>query len=201
MRFAEQLGRHATEASLLAVIAGEPAAPHVASCAGCQARLADLRAWTAETAAGAAEAADAVFTAERLAAQRAQVLRRLEAAGRSARVIAFPVGTGLPARSVTARIARWTAAAAAAGLVVGVASGRFFDTRVPSAPVVASAPEPAVPLSTIVSTTHETFESLDEAALLDAAYDRVAVDALRTIDDITPRAREVVLASGPRRRP
>ena len=43
-------------------------------------------------------------------------------------------------------------------------------------------------------------DDLDEAALLDAAYDRVSLGALQTIDDMTPRAREVVFARGPRAR-
>ena len=43
-------------------------------------------------------------------------------------------------------------------------------------------------------------DALDEAALLDAAYDRVSMDALQTIDDMTPRAREITLLSSSRSR-
>ncbi len=199
VRFAERLGRHASEASLLAVIAGEPATPHAASCASCQARLADLRAWVDGTAAEAGALADDVFTPARLAAQKDQVLARLEAAGRSARVIAFPLGAAVPERRVTSQVVRWAAAAAVAFFMIGLASGRLLDPHttpqsaantVP-APRAASAPASAAPVTATAD--------LDEAALLDAAYDRISLDSLRTIDDMTPRAREVALAGMPRR--
>lgn len=181
--------------------------PHVAGCAQCQTRLAAVTAWVDDTASDAAAIADAVFTPDRLARQRAAVLARLEAAGRSARVIAFPVGTPGAPVSNTARAMRWTVAAAVAGLAVGIASGHLFDWHpeaVRSATVSAPA-APAVPLSRIVSAPDAieaaSLESLDEEGLLDAAYDRVAVDALRAIDDITPRAREMARSTPPRRFP
>lgn len=206
MRFAERLhfARHAGDARLLAMAAGEPATPHVERCAGCQARLAELRAWTRATAADAAEAADAVFTPARLAAQRASVLKRLESAGRSARVIAFPHGAPAPAAIRPARVLRWTAAAAAAGLMIGVASGHLLEWHPEGARTASAGPAPAVPLSRIVSSpgNHAApAEMLDEERLLEAAYDRVAVDALEAIDDITPRAGELARSAPPRRFP
>ena len=191
-------GRHVTERRLAAMAAGAPETAHVSGCALCQARLTELRAWLDGTAADAAALADAVFTPDRLAAQKQQVLARLEAAGRSARVIAFPVGTLAPSRPATMQIVRWASAAAAAGLIIGVVSGRWFDphTTAPAPQTIVQnppvAPEPAA--------QDRGREHLDEAALLDAAYDRVSLGALQTIDDMTPRAREVVLAVGPRSR-
>jgi hypothetical protein len=200
MGFAERFGRHTTDKTLMTIVGGASVTPHVSSCALCQARLADLRAWTAGVAADAGAMADAVFTAERLVQQKTEILRRLESAGRSARVIAFPVGAPAAAPGHRAQVLRWTAAAACAGLVVGLASGRLFDPRVPVGPSVASSGAIAPPLSGVASPASALTQSLDEAALLDAAYDRVAIDALQTMDDITPRAREIALASMPGRR-
>ena len=198
MRFAERLTTltHATDRRLLAIVAGEPAPAHVASCAACQSRLEVLRAWTADVSAEAAAAADEIFTADRLAAQRARVLKRLDAAARPARVISFPAGAPIPSVSSTARVVRWAAAAAVGGLMVGLGAGALFingDDASPAASSV-SAPGPAaVPLSAIVASETPAGDALDEEGLLNAAYERVDVDALRTIDDITPRAREVAV--------
>lgn len=195
MRLGETFGRHASERALLAVIAGEAPAPHVSACASCQARLAELRTWIDATASEAGALADEVFTPDRLATQRQQILARLEAAGRSARVIAFPIGGPAPARRAADGILRWAAAAAVAGILIGLASGRLLD-RQPSRPsVMAGAPSPAAETGAAVAAPR-----LDEAALLDAAYDRISLESLRTIDDMTPRAREVVLAGLPRSR-
>lgn len=199
MRFAERLTTraHASDTRLLAIVAGEPASPHVASCVACQSRLEGLRAWTSGVSAEAAGVADAVFTADRLAAQRARILKRLEAAGRQARVISFPAAAAMPSVSGTARVFRWAAAAALGGLMVGLGAGMLFmDRDISPAPASASvtAPRPVtVPLSSIVAAGTPEGDALDEEGLLDAAYERVDVDALRTIDDITPRAREVAV--------
>lgn len=199
MRFAEMFGRHASEPALLAVIAGEPETAHVSSCAPCRARLAALRAWVGDTAADAGAMADAVFTPDRLAEQKSEILRRLEAAGRSARVIAFPAGAAAPALQSTRQVLRWVAAAAVAGVMVGLASGRLLDLNGTQAsrPAGPSARTQTPPRAQSLATAAD---ELDEAALLDAAYDRISLDSLRTIDDMTPRAREVTLAALPRAR-
>ncbi len=201
MRLAERLGRHASEATLAAIIAGEPSTPHVASCAPCQARLADLRAWVDGTAADAGAMADAVFTPDRLAAQTDAVLARLEAAGRSARVIAFPAGAATPSTRATADVVRWAAAAAVAFFMIGLASGRLLDPHTPPSQQARNAPAAPRPAAGVPAggATAVSAGDLDEAALLDAAYDRVSLDSLRTIDDMTPRARELTLAGMPRR--
>ena len=203
MRLAEMMGRHTTEAGLLAIIAGEPAPAHVSSCAACQARLAELRAWVDGTAADAAAIADDIFTPERLAAQKQQVIARLEAAGRQARVIAFPLGAPAPVRRVTQEVIRWTAAAAVAGILVGLVSGRLLYPETAATPQSAvntpAAPRAAAP-DAVVAQPIASAGDLDEAALLDAAYERVSPASLKAIDDMTPRAREIALARIPRAR-
>lgn len=200
MRFAERLTAlaHPSDRRLLAIVAGEPASAHVASCAACRSRLEGLRAWTGGTAAEATAIADDIFTPDRLAAQRARILKRLEAASRPARVITFPAGAAAPAVSGTTRVVRWAAAAAVGGLLVGLGAGALFinsdRAAAPSASASPAAPGPAaVPLSAIVASEAPAVDALDEEGLLNAAYERVDVDALRTIDDITPRAREVAV--------
>jgi len=198
MRLAEKLRRHASESALLAVMAGETPSTHVSSCATCRARLDDLRAWAASGADDAAAIADEVFTPERLAAQKQQVLARLEALGRPARVIAFPFGAPAPSRSSTTDVLRWAAAAAVGGILVGLASGRMLDRHFTpgSGPIAQNTPSAPAALPAA-----STLAGLDEAALLDAAYDRVSLDVLEPIDEMTPRVREVARAAipGPRR--
>jgi len=137
--------------------------------------------------------ADESFPAERLAVQHAQIFRRLEAAERPARVIAFPRFTQ-PLTSRTSHASRWIAAAAAAGLIVGVGVGQLMDLRHSLSPQptiqarVASVPIPRgrdariQPLSA----------ARDEAFLseLDATLSRAAVPELRALDAFTPRADE-----------
>jgi hypothetical protein len=77
---------------------------------------------------GEAEA-DAVFTADRLRAQQQHIERRLAHVGRPARVISFPGQfVRRTIHASTSRTApRWMAAAAAAGLFIGVALGASYE--------------------------------------------------------------------------
>ena len=74
-----------------AVTSGEPVAdPHLATCADCQSRYAAFTDWLERIHDDARDEAEEVFPPEKLAAQQAQVMRRLEALERPARVIMFP---------------------------------------------------------------------------------------------------------------
>jgi hypothetical protein len=106
-----------------------PVAEHLTDCDDCGARYAELTEFMEGLGTEAAAEADAVFTPERLRAQRLHISRRLEHIGHPARVITFPgradrqhfgPSAGRPAR-------RWIAAAAAAGLFIGVGAGLFLD--------------------------------------------------------------------------
>jgi hypothetical protein len=138
--------------------------------------------------------ADAVFTPERLRAQRLQIGRRIEQLTRPARVITFPgqlVPRGLSVSS--ARFApRWVAAAGAAGLFVGIAlgasyrwdapglvTGREAVIRLPqSAPAAARAIQPAAADDVFLSE-------------LETALDRPRTRELVAIDALTPHFREI----------
>lgn len=98
---------------------------HLASCAVCRRRQARLASRLASSRAGAQAAADAAFPPEALERQRSAILQRIARAG-SARVIAFPRTSAEPtAPHATVRDPRWILAAAAAGLILGVAVGQL----------------------------------------------------------------------------
>jgi hypothetical protein len=166
--------------------------PHLESCPACRARFAELSSWLDALRLDARAEADESFSPERLAAQHAQILRRLEAAERPARVIAFP-RFAQPLTSRTSHASRWIAAAAAAGLIVGVGVGQLMDlrhslstqrpTQARVAPItMARGLDPRIPSVT-----------RDEAFLseLDASLSRAAVPELRALDAFTPRAGEL----------
>jgi len=182
-----------------AVSTGQPAAdPHLASCAECQSRYTAFTAWLDGLRDDARAEADKAFPPERLAAQHAQVLRRLEALEKPARVIAFP-RFGRPVTSTQGHAQRWVAGAAAAGLVIGLAAGQFLDFRhkfastVPqpqnttvrfTTPQQPGGPMAAIPREPLVS---------DETIFYggDTAQSVVRVSTLQSMDDITPRARDL----------
>ena len=104
---------------------------HVRTCEVCARRYEQVG-WRIEALRAAdQDACDAVFTPERLDQQRNQILRRLEHLGRQARVLHFPEKAprhlSLPHRSHV--WSRWVAAAAVAGLLIGVSLGSFIDLR------------------------------------------------------------------------
>ncbi len=196
--------RHLSDAALADVwtaASGNPAtAPHLESCADCRERYEALTAWLDEVRDEATAEADAAFPADRLAAQHAHILNRLEAMDRPVRVITFPKF----ARPIAERPAisnRWIAVAAAAGLVIGVAIGQWMDfphrfgpqpTRTPETAVTATAPvqqDDDVMLHTASRTiSDEALLSELEAALAMTP----SVEPLRAIDTITPRSRDFV---------
>ena len=164
--------------------------PHLESCAACRARFAELSSWLDTLRHDATREADEAFPIERLAAQHAQIFRRLEAAERPARVIAFPK-FAQPLTSRTSHASRWVAAAAAAGLIVGVGVGQLMDLRhsfSPQPTTQARVAPAAIPRGIqVVNTTG------DEAFLseLDASLSRAAVPELRALDAFTPRASDL----------
>jgi hypothetical protein len=168
--------------------------PHLESCAACRARFAELSSWLETLRNDGTREADEAFPIERLAAQHAQIFRRLEAAERPARVIAFPK-FAQPLTSRTSHASRWVAAAAAAGLIVGVGVGQLMDLRHSFSPqpttqarvAPTAIPRGLDPRIQVVNTTG------DEAFLseLDASLSRAAVPELRALDAFTPRASDL----------
>ena len=86
-----RLSAHLDDAALTAIWTdGRTSHPHLDRCVACRARFADVSTWLENIRVDAITEADENFSAERLAIQQAQIFRRLEAAERPARVIAFP---------------------------------------------------------------------------------------------------------------
>lgn len=189
-----------------------PAAEHLADCASCAERYAEFERFMTSLRDEADNELDVWFPADRLRAQQQEIARRLESIGRAARVISFPGRvTARRSHPSTARLAtRWIAGAAAAGLFVGVAAGRFFDFGTRSEAGMAGrrnvaqrslreidnpslparlAPSPAVTSASVTVETDDMFMSA-----LDLALDQPHTSELVAFDALTPHVREISLS-------
>src|SRR5215217_6729793 len=105
---------HLDDAALAAIWTGnlEPGAtstdPHLRQCAECRVRYGAFGSWMNDIRAEALAEAEEAFPTERLVAQQAQILRRIEVAERPGRVIAFP-NAASPAASPRSSAGRWVA--------------------------------------------------------------------------------------------
>ena len=178
-----------------------PSAEHLTDCNACRAAYAELTAFMEGMRLHAAAETDAVFTPERLRAQQQRIATRLEHVGRPARVISFPGTVGGRDLTVSAtRIApRWVAAAAAAGLFLGVALGASYEwerrVRTPHRLVATGRPAARPTRLSPVGTRGNTPASVadDEAFLsdLEAALQRPHTRELAPFDALTPHVRDV----------
>ncbi|MCL4847898.1 MAG: hypothetical protein KJ066_15260 [Acidobacteria bacterium] len=190
---------HMADEALLACAVDRDLAPvadwrHVETCAVCRARADALADECLALSVALAAEADGRLSAPRLDRQAASIGRRLRGAAFPARVLRFPSpSTVLDAAKAARR--RWVAAAAVAGLFVGLVAGRLLgpsvlgtspaDESMTAAPtLVASSSTGEVGLSTMALT--------DEALLIevDAAMVAPRIEPLATLDAITPRAHE-----------
>ena len=189
--------------SYLAERAGEaidpPVADHLADCADCSARYAELVRFLDDLRADGDAEADAVFTPERLRAQEQHIARRLEAIGRPARVISFPGRMAGPHMRVSSArgVARWIYSAAAAGLVIGVGLGAFYEAewRMMSQrrqTSVIARQRDTRPTSVATAGINPATEASDDAFLseLDVALDHPRTRELQPFDALTPHVRE-----------
>jgi anti-sigma factor RsiW len=164
---------------------------HCARCDACAARRAEIERLLRDVGDAASAEADAVFPADRLAAQHARILQRIEQDGRPARVIAFPAGQSSEIRPLRTRpAARWIAAAAAAGLAVGVLAGHLAHdlptfgrpSRTPAVSTAAARPTSRQPVLRAVVLNDE--QLLDE---IDHAIEGPSLAVLRPLNDLTPQ--------------
>ena len=99
---------------------------HLAHCAACEARYAALRSAFDLTRDAAAADADAACSEDRLARQRERIMRRIDALQTGPRVLPFPAAPQPGHVAAQPRvIRRWVAAAAVAGLLLGLGAGRL----------------------------------------------------------------------------
>lgn len=196
--------RHLTDRELLETVvdagADDRATPssagaHAAGCTLCAARREHLRSELA-CLPGVAEAAfGATLTPERLLAQRRRILRRIEhaaAAPGAARLLRFPAAAAPgPVAATSAR--RWSAAALAAGFVVGALAVGWVDvTRNLPAGESSTAPVPiVVPAANTASPSAMADEELMRD--LEEALAAPGISPLATLDAMTPRLREAAI--------
>ncbi len=183
-----------------AVASGLPAAdPHLDACAECRSRYAGFTGWLDRIHDDGVGEAEEAFPPERLAAQQAQVMRRLEALERPARVIAFP-RFSRPVTSTQGHAQRWIAGAAAAGLVIGLAAGQVFDLRNMFTPV--RTPEATTQISRLGASSPTarpavvpvSASSVSDETLYfggDPTRTTEGLSTLKSIADITPRSRDL----------
>ena len=164
---------------------------HLDTCTACARRDAGWRDALDRTRAAADRAADEVFTPSRLARQRAAILERI---GRlePARVLAFPTATTTtPVRPNRLRT-RGVAGAAAAGLLVGVITGRYVSLAPRQPPQQVGTSALARPARVVVTPVRAAVIVTDDEFLsqVDTAIGGPRVPELRAIDDFTPRVRD-----------
>jgi hypothetical protein len=173
-------------------------ADHLAGCDPCSVRRAEVTRFMQDVLAEAERESDAVFTLERLRAQQQRIARRVEHVSRSGRILSFP--SQLVQRTVAARTVRiaprWMAAAAAAGVFVGVALGTSYRSdRAPRTAItgnsVVMGPAQQTPVVTRANNGSEF--GADDAFLseLEKALDRPRTRELLAIDALTPHFREI----------
>jgi hypothetical protein len=164
---------------------------HLDRCDRCAGRRDRLEHFFLEVRDGAAGDADAAFTDQRLATQRERILHRIEQDGRPARVIAFPAAAGPEPRPLRSRpAARWIAAAAAAGLTIGLLAGHLahdlpsFRAPVRSPGMAAASRRPPQPGLRMATATINEDEFLGE---VEDALDGPSLAVLQPLNDLTPR--------------
>ena len=174
---------------------------HLQTCAECRQRFAAFSNWLEALRTDAVAEADEVLSAERLATQRAQIARRLEALEHPtpARVLSFPRFAGPTARAADGP-RRWIAGAAAAGLLIGVGLGRLITVDAPSGRQIATISAPQQQMARGAAADRDSMvlvpalsQAGDEAYLdeFEVVTSQVRVpESLQYLNAITPGARD-----------
>jgi hypothetical protein len=182
--------------------ADPPAAEHLQECAQCSFRFNELALLMDRLRTEGDAQADAIFTPERLWEQRQAIMQRIEHVGHAARVIGFPVRVSRHVVRATTRVTpRWLAAAAAAGLFIGVAAGSlFFDmgSRVIGTPSMMARGKPqrteVAPPPVRVTSPASVVEEIDDDQFLsdlEQALQNHRVRELMPLDALTPHAQDI----------
>lgn len=190
MRLADVMFRrgHLSEAALVEVWSTGVRPVHLDRCDICAERALEISHWLEDVKALGRTDADVVFTSERLTAQRGQVLQRLEQLDRPAKVISFPArNTRVSETGEGRRVSpAWLAAAAAAGLTIGVVGMKFGHS------LGFGSNPPQVAAVTTPAQAPELTAGTDAATLYDDLYARTPLGALSAMDEMTPRMFDVV---------
>ena len=172
-----------------------PAESHLRKCAECQGRYTSFVSWLDGIRADARTETDEVFSRDHLAAQQLQIFRRLESLEHPARVIAFPK-FARPVAIQTSGRRRWTAVAAAIGLITGIGLGQLLEFRTggpapdPVGQRMARATVPPVePTRNIQPISVDNDEAFIEPEIMSSQV-RVP-ESLQYLNAITPGARDL----------
>ena len=170
---------HLSEQALMEALTGGDRPAHLDRCDLCAERAVDLARWMDAAREDARDASDAVFTAERLAAQQSQILRRLEQVDSPARVISFPAAMRTERGEAAGRrvAVSWVGIAAAAGIAIGIVGGQMSARLMQT-------PAPVVPVSADAGAA--TVTSPIDGAFLDQSYDRLSIKSYEVLDEATP---------------
>ena len=172
---------------------------HLHGCETCTWRYTELTAPLERLRRDAASEADEVFTPARLDAQCTTILDRLEDRAHASRVVPFPAASTRLARPVIHRpLMRWVAAAAAAGLLVGVMAGRMLEfgrlRPVPSASSATRIAPPSLSAPRLISASPVATDAVetDDAMIteIEAAARSQRIAALAALDQMTPHLRQ-----------
>jgi len=163
---------------------------HLDSCPHCEARLERLTQLLADTTGVARAEADAVFTPERLGRQQARILQRIDQGGRHGQVVTFPTGQVRPARSLrTSTGMRWVAAAAVAGICVGMLADRY--ALVPAGRETTASRSLGPPTDQIRSVVSAAVSEEEFLGRLEMAAEGSSGTALQPLHELTPLVWEV----------
>jgi hypothetical protein len=162
---------------------------HLDECALCADRALEMSRWLEQTRELGVSEADAAFPAERLAAQQSQILARLEQLDRPSKLLSFPrtvvtAPAGAQLTPAEHRVSsRWIAAAAAAGLVLGVLADRISLWQpTPQNARVTTAPAPIAPAPVEAARVDRSADML-----LDSEVTQPQLHSLSAIDTLTPQ--------------
>jgi anti-sigma factor RsiW len=190
--------RHLTDAQLIDASIGHAASDehaqqcieHVEHCGECRTRHESMRAMMADASSAATAEAEAAFPVERLTRQYDRIMERVEQMSRAGRVISFPAAFDRVTPPSAANGSRWVAAAAAAGLVVGLLGGHLtHDLRVqPSSGMPGRTPATTA-RAAIVPVTQPAEDDL--LGQVEVAFEGRGPSALRPLDALTPVAWDV----------
>jgi predicted anti-sigma-YlaC factor YlaD len=179
-----------------------PVLEHLTDCDECGGRYAELARFMETLRVEAVAETDAIFSPERLRAQQQHIARRIEHLSHPARVLSFPKHMAAPRlRAGGQRSARrWVAAAAAAGLFIGVGTGLFLDWEgaraVPIGGGISVARQTlrSAPAVRIDLSHEDPFEGEDAfLSEVEIAGERPRTRELVPFDALTPHVREVTL--------
>jgi hypothetical protein len=164
---------------------------HFAACATCRDRRARLDRMLGELSNAASVEAEAAFPPEKLAAQQARILQRIEQDGRPARVITFPAVPAADIRPLRTRPAgRWIAAAAAAGLAIGLLAGHLAHDLPafgrPARTTIARSTQAVSNTPTTVHAVNATLNDEEFLGELESALHGPHLAVLRPLNELTP---------------